>query len=522
MTMPMFSPGLDELPMDDRALAMLVESMELSIKEDERRSLPPISTHAFTKKFWHVVEPKTPFQDNWHIGCISEHLDAVSMGQISDLLFNLPPGCMKSLTVSVMFPAKEWTHNPEYRYLGGSYDEGLQIRDNLKMRMIVESEEYQREWPLKFKRDQNTKTKMENERSGWRIATSIGGKGTGEHPHRKLIDDPHNVKKSLSDKFRKEAITWFDLTMGSRGLALNAATILTMQRLHMKDLSGHIMEQLREQFVIIVLPMRYEPPAWVEIEGKKRMVPRMEKTPLGFQDPRKKPGELLFPQLFPLEKVQKLEGQLRASHGEFGVAGQLQQRPVPQAGGLIKREWFQIVDAIPSTERVIARVRGWDCAATDGGGDWTVGSLLALCESGRVYIEHVLRGQWGPETFEGPNGIFVQTVKADGRGVRQREEKEGGSAGKKVIHAHSLLIPGFDYEGETAKQDKATRNAPFRAFAANGNVLLVRGEWNKAHLDVLCVFPNGDCDDDVDADSIAFNDVTLGAPPLKKIEVNIG
>ncbi len=416
-----------------------------------------------------------------------------------------------SLTVSVFWPAQEWSQDPELRYLCGSYDQLLSVRDNLRMRTIIDSDWYQSRWPLKFKIDQNTKTKIENEREGWRIATSVGGRGTGEHPNRKLIDDPHNVKRSLSPVQRRDAITWFGLTMSSRGLGLNAATVVTMQRLHEEDLSGHIFEELNDHFVKLVLPMRYEPPAWVEVPGSDRKVPkpRMEPTPLGFQDPRTTPGQLLWPELFTPAKVEKLERELRATSGEFGVAGQLQQRPVPQAGGLIKREWFEIVDGIPSDEVIVARARGWDCAATEGGGDWTVGVLMAYCASGRVYIEDVLRGQWGEESFEGKGGILHQTAQMDGRKVRIREEQEGGSAGKKIIAAHAKLLTGFDYEGSVPRGDKAARNKPFRAAASQHNVKLLRASWNREYLRVLTSFPNGTVDDDVDASSIAFNEVTL-------------
>ena len=43
---------------------------------------------------------------------------------------------------------------------------------------------------------------------------------------------------------------------------------------------------------------------------------------------------------------------------------------------------------------------------------------------------------------------------------------------------------------------------------AIGNVCLVQGEWNAAYLDELCIFPNGRFDDQVDASSGAFAQLT--------------
>lgn len=486
-----------------RLLRRLPSDVEMEAERCRR------SFHAFVRVAWPVLEPHAPFVDNWHIGFLCEHLEAVHRGDIADLLINLPPGCMKSALVSVMFPGWEWTRRPELRYLCGSYDQQLATRDTRRMRQIVESRWYQARWPVSLRRDQNTKTRFDNDQGGWRIGTSVGGRGTGEHPHRKIIDDPHNVKQSLSAAARTEALTWFDLTLGSRGIALGAATIIIMQRLHEEDLSGHVLEALGDQFVHICLPMRYDPPAWIERRGARQLVPRMPPTPLGRTDPRTEPGELLWPSLFDAEKVAKVEAQLRAQHGEFGIAGQLQQQPVPASGGLFKREWFPIVDALPADVPILARCRGWDCAATEGGGDWSAGVRMARTREGLIYVEHVVRGQWGPQAFEGPKGILRQLAEADTGAVRIREEEEGGSAGKKVSAAHAHLLLGFDYRGEKATGDKVTRVRPFAAQAAVGNVRLVRGPWNQDYLDELCAFPNGRHDDQVDGSSVAFSAIAL-------------
>lgn len=463
----------------------------------------------FVRYMWDVIEPRAPFVDGWHIGAICEHLEAITSGQIHDLLINVPPGCMKSLLVSVFWPAWEWTRHPEYRYLFGSYDEALSIRDNRRCRDVIDSPRYQASWPLELRSDQNTKTRYDNLKSGWRIGTSVDGKGTGEHPHRKVIDDPHNVKQSLSGPLRKKAISWFSLTMGSRGLGLDAATVVIMQRLHEEDLSGHILAEYRGVFDHLCLPMRYEPPARVVLDGVEVMKPRMEPTRIGFQDPRTEPGELLFPGLLDEAKTAKLERALKSEHGEFGVAGQLQQRPTPMAGGMFKREWFKIIPKAVAAPLLATarRCRGWDAAGTEGDGDYTAGVLMAAISDGRYLVEDVVRGQWGPGAGD---NVLKSTAMADPWGTAQREEQEPGSAGKKVIASHLILLAGLDYAGETSSGDKQTRARPFAAQCEGGNVLLVEGDWNKAYIDELCAFPRGTYDDQVDGSSTAFNHLALG------------
>ena len=61
----------------------------------------------FIRQAWPVIEPGTTFIDNWHIDCIGEYLEAVNRGQITRLIVNMPPRHMKSLEITVCYPA--WT-----------------------------------------------------------------------------------------------------------------------------------------------------------------------------------------------------------------------------------------------------------------------------------------------------------------------------------------------------------------------------------------------------------------------------
>ena len=60
--------------------------------------------------------------------CMADHLEAVTRGDIRKLLINVPPRHMKSLLVSVFWPAWEWTRWPERRWLYSSYGQHLSIR----------------------------------------------------------------------------------------------------------------------------------------------------------------------------------------------------------------------------------------------------------------------------------------------------------------------------------------------------------------------------------------------------------
>lgn len=140
------------------------------------------SLAAFVRLAWAIIEPSTPFVPGWHIDAIIEHMEAVSRWQIRNLLINVPPRHMKSLLVSVLWPAWEWICWPERRWLFSSYGAQLSVRDSVKCRRLIESLWYQQRWADRFAltSDQNTKGRFDNDRSGYRLSTSVSGAATGE------------------------------------------------------------------------------------------------------------------------------------------------------------------------------------------------------------------------------------------------------------------------------------------------------------------------------------------------------
>ena len=136
----------------------------------------------FVRGAWHVVEPGNPFVDGFHIGLICEHLQAVTDGQIRNLAIAMPPRHAKSLLVCVFWPAWVWLRNPESRWLFASYSESLATRDSLKCKDVVKSLWYQSRWISRFqiRKDDDTKFKFANDKTGYRLTGSVGGRGLGE------------------------------------------------------------------------------------------------------------------------------------------------------------------------------------------------------------------------------------------------------------------------------------------------------------------------------------------------------
>jgi predicted phage terminase large subunit-like protein len=319
------------------AALSLVPQADFDRDAIRRRGFPE-----FVRRAWPQVDT-SPLSWNWHIEAIAEHLEAVRLRQIRDLVINIPPGCSKSLLVSVLWPAYVWTLDPAHRWITASYDQDLALRDSRKHRTLVESDWYRARWDVELPKDRSSSTAVSlwfNTRGGMRNAVTVRGAVTGKHGDTAVIDDPIDTTgaSAASGKELDEVIRWWRETMPMRFRSPTTSTrVLVMQRLHEKDLSA---EMKRLGATILCLPMRYEskhPNVWkgnpAAPEGSRRRT----------GDPRTVEGELLHSERYPEEVVRRLEIVL----GTQGTASQLQQRPAPAEGGVFKEAWFQFWTELP-------------------------------------------------------------------------------------------------------------------------------------------------------------------------------
>lgn len=318
---------MDNLVTPQQAHSLLTESERINEK-----NLCEESLSEFVRNAWHVVEPATPLLWNWHIDTICGYLEAVYRGDILNLIVNVPPGTMKSLIVSVFYPAWVWSKQPSHRFLCGSNEGTLATRDSLRMRTLVNSSWYQGHWGDKvtLSREQAEKTLFKNTVEGHRESQGIGGKITGKRGDTLIIDDPHDTKKTNSDVQREDVLdTWDQAWSTRKNDPIRSAVILIMQRIHQKDLSGHLSKKKNQEWVLLRIPMEYDS----EITFDAALdIGRPD-----LNDPRKEEGELLFPQRFDENSIKSLKSDL----GPYGAAGQLQQRPDPKGGGEFKPEWLK-------------------------------------------------------------------------------------------------------------------------------------------------------------------------------------
>lgn len=160
-------------------------------------------------------------------------------------------------------------------------------------------------------------------------------------------DDPHSAQEAQSDVVRESALEWFDMVWSTRlNNSKTDAMVVIMQRLHEKDISGHILDDLGGWEHICI-------PA--EFDGVRR------KTSLGDYDPRTKKGELICPERMGSKELTELKQLL----GEYGTSGQLQQDPAPTGGGILNTKFFKLWpqdNGLPQFEYIL---QSYDCAFTE-------------------------------------------------------------------------------------------------------------------------------------------------------------
>jgi len=316
-----------------------------------------LSLFEFMRYTWHIVEGDNPFFDGKHIRAICAHLEAGLQGKINYLVLNMPPRHMKSLLCSVFFPAWVWTIKPHLSFLNISGDMDLAIRDNVNCRRIIVSDEYKFYWGKDFHlyKDVNAKKRFKNTKGGEKIIKSMTSSSMGEGAHIKVLDDPNASQDIDSETTRNRTNNTMDRCISTRNKPGEIKfTILVQQRIHEDDATGHFISLRHKNVAHLVLPLEYDPSMHC------KTVPLTANSNKPWEDFRTKPGQILWPELYTPDMIEELK---KGLNSEYHRSSQLQQRPAPAQGTIIKREWFKVwKDRLPDCEYII---QSWDTAVSN-------------------------------------------------------------------------------------------------------------------------------------------------------------
>lgn len=324
---------------------------------------------------------------------------------------------------------------------------------------------------------------------GGMYTAGVGGALTGKGANLLIIDDPvKNSADAASETLREKQWVWYKSTFRTR-LEPGGVILVIGTRWHEDDLIGRIVREQEEadpadpevdRFIRVRLPAIAEEP--------DEDFP--QEDPLG-----RKVGEPLFPERYPLEKLRPLMS------SQYTWASLYQQRPAPAEGGLFNKDWFRVEPKVPKDVKLKRLLRYWDPAGTDPKAgedpDYTVGLLMAFGSDDLVYVLDMLRVRESPGKL---NGTFRRTAQGDPRTTKHIMEQEPGSQGKMAIwHLSRGPFRGYRFKGHRSTGSKILRADAVSDAVERGEVVLIRGRWNRDFFREVTKFPNAAHDDIVDA-----------------------
>lgn len=467
---------------------MLMPSVE------ELDALTRLDFNVFVERVFAELYGSTPYLDNAHIAFVCAELESVRRGENLKLALALPPRSLKSMIVSVTYPAWLLGHSPAAKIICASYAQPLAddlARDCLQ---IMQSDWYRRVFPAtRLVNNRQPVAGFETTAGGFRRATSVGGVLTGFGADYIIVDDPSKPSEAMSDVERAKANRWAQHTLFTRlNDKVTGRIIIVMQRLHEDDMIG---------FVASVSPLKIVSFAAIAQADESFRI----ETSHGHRIWRRIEGEALHPEREPIEVLLAL----KTAMGPRDFSAQYLQMPAPPGGSIVKPEWFPRFDLAnpPTFDRVI---QSWDTANKPGQfSDYSVCTTWGK-RGKQMFLLHVSR-----KRLEFPDlkrAIIEQARIFDAATVLIED------AGSGIGLLQDLRNDAF-YKAKAVKPkgDKILRmQAQTGAIEAGQVFVPTSAPWLDDYLHELMMFPASKYDDQVDSTSQALDQANNGNPDVER------
>ncbi|WP_424360185.1 phage terminase large subunit [Methylocystis parvus] len=441
---------------------------------------------AFLQKVFATLSPGQTFIPNWHLEAIAVQLERVRRGEIRRLIINMPPRSLKSIAASVALPAFLLGHDPTQRVICVSYSADLAKKHANDFRAVLESAWYRSTFPhTRIGPYKNSETEIELTQRGFRLATSVGGTLTGRGGSVIIIDDPLKPDDAMSEAKRTAANQWFTNTLLSRlDDKLTGAIIVVMQRVHMDDLTGFLLEQ-SDEWQVLSLPAIAESRETIQVWGGRIHI--------------REAGEALSPEREPLHVLEALKLQI----GSDAFSARYQQSPAPPGGAMVKRHWIQRYRELPLESDRLLIVQSWDTASKGGpDNDWSVCTTWVVTRKRAYYLADVWRGKVDYPALKAKVEENARRWKA------RRVLVEDAGAGTALVQELRGRIQGVI--AVKPDRDKISRMSVASAKIEAGQVFLPeRASWLPDLEAELFSFPGSRHDDQCDSISQALLDEKL-------------
>jgi predicted phage terminase large subunit-like protein len=460
------------------------------------RAILATDFRAFVEYVFGLLRPGTPFKPNWHIDAMAYKASQVATGKVKRLIIAVPPRHLKSIIASVALPAWYLGHNPSERVVCISYSAELAKTHANDFRRVVTDPIYQAVFP-KMRLARETDSEIHTTLRGRRYATSIGGTLTGRGGNLLIIDDPLKPSDAISAVNRERVIDWYGSTLSTRADDKQAARIMVvMQRIHVDDLVGHLLEK-EAGFEVLSLPAVAQSTTTYDLGGGRTHT--------------REQGDLLHPAHEPAEVLREIKKNM----GSMLFSAQYQQAPEPAGGKIIKRKMLQYYSAVERrpTDRIVL---SWDIALSEKeAADYS--ACVVLLNRGDLYfVLEVVRGKF---PFDRLKDKIIEVKERYGRAALVVEESP-------ISHGliQSLREKHINVVDIKPDRDKLSRLISQIDLFEGGSVLLPKdAPWLEEFVSELLSFP-GRHDDQVDALSqgLAWNREVWKGPLVQRRAFGLG
>lgn len=428
----------------------------------------------FLQRGFLEIAPSSKLYNSWYLDLIAEYLEAIEMGKIKRLIINMPPRHLKSLTINVFWTAWLLGNTPSLKIISTSYSHNLSVKHSCDTRYIMGCQWYKSLFPgTKIGYGSDTKHKFITTKQGFRLATSVGGTLTGEGGDILIVDDPHTVMQAQSKKHRERAVKWFDQTLMTRlNNPKEGKVVVVMQRLHEKDLTGHLIEKGSEWEICNI-------PAFEEGERNIRFN--------NFSYKRKR-FETLSEKVCDYNRFMKIKEEV----GSYAFSAQYLQKPPSNQGSMIKIQWIQYYDA-KKLGKFTHCFQSWDCAFKTGKhNDYSVCVTFGI-KDGKIYLCDIFRAKL--EFNELKQMVKRKYLEYDPQGILIEDKASGQVLIQDLMRKYTLPILKV-----RPKLDKLARFVTnLNLFEAEIIYLPKQALWVADFMAELTEFPNVSHDDQVDA-----------------------
>ncbi len=203
----------------------------------------------------------------------------------------MPPRNLKSICASVALPAWLLGRDPTRRIICVSYSSRARRQARPRLPGRDDGAWYQSVFPsTRIDPAKSAETEFMTTKRGFRLATSTGGTLTGRGGDLLIIDDPMKPADAHSEARRLRRASSGTATPCSAASTTRPtdAIVLVMQRLHVDDLAGYLMQQ--EGWEVLSLPAIAEVEQMVPLGPGHVSLPRRRRCPASRARAARGPG----------------------------------------------------------------------------------------------------------------------------------------------------------------------------------------------------------------------------------------